>query len=290
MCIYTFYFIQFNLLIKQKLRLRNILVSLLLFVATVIIAAVLDLISDNKALSLKSVLHPFSFLFDVLFLGGIGFCIRGLIEHFNEKEKRIEMKQKQLESEIGLLRAQINPHFLFNTLNNIDAVIRKDSQKASELLIKLSEQMRFMLYESNTDYIQLISELKFINDYISLQKLRIRNQEAVLYTSEGNFESVLIPPMIFIPFIENAFKHCSDMEKDGAIKVGVRYNRNNIVFESENLFDPDEKSLHGKSEGGIGVDLTKRRLNIIFPGKHELIINTKPPVYKVFLKIIFNDN
>ena len=102
----------------------------------------------------------------VLFFGGLGFGARAILEYFNEKDKQKELEKKNLQSELNLLRSQINPHFLFNTLNNIDALVRKNPEQASELLIKLSVQMRYMLYDSNTEKISLNAELEFIKDYI----------------------------------------------------------------------------------------------------------------------------
>jgi LytS/YehU family sensor histidine kinase len=184
----------------------------------------------------------------------------------------------------------VHPHFLFNTLNNIDALIRKDPERASEILIKLSVQMRYMLYDSNIDKISLVSELEFIKDYMILQRLRIKNDHAVLLRVTGNPEGISISPMLFISFIENAFKHCTNKEQDGAIQINISVEEGRrLTFMASNIFDP-ENIVNKDATGGIGLDLVKRRLDLIYAGKYALDTQQENNLYSVNLTINLNDH
>ena len=280
--IYSFYFILFKQIFKKKPSVKSVLLS----VGVIVILVCLRIFTDEGDAKFSSIPGALCW---ILFIGGLGLGARAIIEYFNEKDKQKELEKKNLQSELNLLRSQINPHFLFNTLNNIDALVRKNPEKASELLIKLSVQMRYMLYDSNTEKINLGSEIEFIKDYISLQKLRIRNQKTVKFSMNGEFKDKLITPMLFIPFIENAFKHCSDKEHEGAIEINITENDDQLSFFTSNLYDPDESGIKDKT-GGIGLDLVKRRLNLIYPGRHSLEITDENNRFTVRLNLELNGN
>lgn len=280
--IYSFYFIVFKQIFKKKASVKSVLFSL----GVIVILICVRIFTDEDNVKLSSI--PGSLIW-VLFIGGLGLGARAIIEYFNEKDKQKELEKKNLQSELKLLRSQINPHFLFNTLNNIDALVRKNPEQASALLIKLSVQMRYMLYDSNTEKISLGSEIEFIKDYISLQKLRIRNQKTVSFTLNGEFNDKLITPMLFIPFIENAFKHCSDKEHEGAIEINIAENNDQLGFFTSNLYDPDGTGIKDKS-GGIGLDLVKRRLKLIYPDRHFLEITDENNRFTVRLNIQLDGN
>jgi len=280
--IYSFYFILFKQFFKKKLSVKSVLFSL----GIVALLVCVRIFTDEGDVKLSSL--PGALIW-ILFFGGLGFGEPAIIEYFNEKDKQKELEKKNLQSEVNLLRSQINPHFLFNTLNNIDALVRKDPEQASELLIKLSVQMRYMLYDSNTEKISLSSEVEFIKDYISLQKLRMRNQKAVRFLLNGEFKTRVIAPMLFIPFIENAFKHCSDKEHTGAIEIEITENNEQLDFFITNLFDPDDTGIKDK-RGGIGLDLVRRRLKLIYPDRHFLEIVDENNRYTVRLNIQLNGN
>lgn len=275
--IYSFYFVLFQQFFKKKLNVRSVLLSagIIAFVVCV------RLFTDEGDVKISDI--PGALLW-VLFFGGLGFGARAILEYFNEKDKQKELEKKNLQSELNLLRSQINPHFLFNTLNNIDALVRKNPEQASELLIKLSVQMRYMLYDSNTEKISLNSELEFIKDYISLQKLRIRNQNAVVLNLNGEFKDKDIAPMLFISFIENAFKHCGNKEQDGAVEISITENDGELAFIASNTCDPEDKGIKDKT-GGIGLELVRRRLKLIYPDRHILEILKEKNRFTVRLNI-----
>jgi LytS/YehU family sensor histidine kinase len=264
-------------LFKKKLNVKNIFLSLGIIV--LLIAG--GRFCDGQTITSSHIL--FSFL-GILFYGGIGLGVRAILEYFSDKEKKKELERKNLQSELSMLRTQINPHFLFNTLNNIDALIRKDPAKASDMLIKLSKEMRYMLYDSNTEKISLASEVEFIKDYISMQRSRVKNPDGIELNLDGNFNNVELPPMLFIPFIENAFKHCHRQDEEKSIVFNLSRNNNEITFESRNCFDPNNQGQKDKASG-IGLELVKKRLDLLYPGKHSFMIDKAGNQFQVSLTI-----
>ncbi len=184
---------------------------------------------------------------------------------------------------MALIKSQIDPHFLFNTINNIDILIEKDASKASDYLNKLSDIMRFMLYETKTDKIPLQKEWAYVEKYIELQKIRIANPNAVVYGLEGSVENVTIAPMIFIPFVENAFKYSESIKADKAIFIKIKVEKNNIAFECNNHFSNDDFAQ--KEFSGLGNDLITKRLSLMYGDKHTLQISNENNLYKVKLHI-----
>jgi two-component system, LytTR family, sensor kinase len=228
---------------------------------------------------------PLSSLISWVFIG----CLfRFFIDWFKKREERNELEKMHVESKLSLLKNQINPHFLFNTLHNIDALIAGNQEKASRALIKLSEIMRYMMYDSQPDKVLFIKEIEYIENYIELEKLRLRNPKFFSMNISGDFENVQIAPMLFIPFIENAFKHCVDSDIENGILIEFNIVKKSVRFYCENKFDiqePDKDKSHG-----IGMDIVKNRLKYIYPNKHKLEINKVNDIFKVKLEIELNDN
>jgi two-component system LytT family sensor kinase len=169
---------------------------------------------------------------------------------------------------------------LFNTINNIDILIEKDPKTASSYLNKLSEMMRFMLYETKTETISLESEVKYIEKYVELQKIRTSNPDFVKMSIKGNANGKKIVPMLFIPFIENAFKHVSNKKTENAIEIHLEIANNKIEFECSNWYS----TTVGKTDG-IGNELIQKRLNLLYPNKHVLQIVKSQDRYTVKLTL-----
>jgi len=169
--------------------------------------------------------------------GIVASVIKGFITWFNEIKLKEALKEKNHEMEMALIKSQLDPHLLFNTINNIDALILKDTAAASDYLNKLSDIMRFMLYETKPEQILLSKEIEYIEKYIALQKIRTANKDYVRFTVTGNVGSKLIAPMIFIPFIENAFKHANNKKLENAIWINICVKAQKILFTCENKFD-----------------------------------------------------
>lgn len=202
---------------------------------------------------------------------------------YQNQQLHNKLENLNLHSELSLLRNQINPHFLFNTLNNIDRLISKDKNKASDAVIKLSRIMRYMLYEANADKVLLEKEIEYLKSYISLQQLRLKKQNFVDFTIEGDCKGKTISPMLFISFIENAFKHGSKNVDSPGIIIKLIINEQNIQFESTNYFSENQNMNKDKTKG-IGLYNVKRRLELLYPDKHELRIIKENE--KFFAKLI----
>lgn len=220
--------------------------------------------------------------------GIIALVMKGFITWYGDIKIKQQLQQQQFDTELALVKSQLNPHFLFNTINNIDVLITKDPVVASAYLNKLSDIMRFMLYETKTENISLQKELTYIEKYIDLQKIRSANHNFVQYKFEGNASHWMIAPMLFIPFIENAFKHSLNKKADQTIVVQIKVKEKELVFYCENQFS--ENRITDKEPGGLGNELIEKRLRLLYPGKYSLQRIKEGNIYKVHLSIYNHEN
>jgi hypothetical protein len=206
--------------------------------------------------------------FIALVSGVIGVVMKGFITWYNEITLKAELDKKNYDMEVALIKAQINPHFLFNTINNIDVLIKKDPDKASGFLNKLSDILRFTLYETKAEKISLSKELDYVSRFIDLQRIRSSNPDYIHYTVEGDPSGILIEPMLFIPFIENAFKHAENKKTENAITIHFKMDKDALQFSSLNAYtkQAQEKPEHS----GLGNELIRRRLELLYPGRYSL--------------------
>lgn len=221
--------------------------------------------------------------FNALLNGLLGLGMKAFITWYNDLRWREALTQKNHDMEMALVRSQINPHFLFNTINNIDVLIEKDPARASAYLNRLSDIMRFTLYETKAAQIPLEKELAYIGKYIELQKIRTANPDFVHYKVSGPTDGLFIAPMLFIPFMENAFKHVVPQKTERGIDLHIRIVPGQLIFECSNSYRPgggirDEHS-------GLGNELIAKRLSLLYPGKHELTLTDGQGVYTVRLTI-----
>lgn len=190
--------------------------------------------------------------------------------YFNEKERK-EMENQKLTAELSFLKQQINPHFFFNTLNNIYSLSTRKSEKTPEAIIKLSLLMRYIIYESDKPLVPLQKELEYINNYVELQRLRIKDNVKITYTIKGDSHDIMIEPLLMLPFIENAFKHGIDYSNDCAIFIEVEIQDKMIRLVVENPLVKKSQPTNGDSSG-IGLANSRKRLQLLYPGRHELNI------------------
>jgi two-component system LytT family sensor kinase len=219
-----------------------------------------------------------------LICGIAGLVIKGFITWFNEIKLKAALKEQNYEMEMALIKSQLDPHLLFNTINNIDALILKDQVEASNYLNKLSDIMRFMLYETKPDKIFLAREIEYIEKYIALQKIRTANTDYIHFAVTGTIANKTIAPMVFIPFIENAFKHVNNKKVKNAISIDIFIREHNIQLICENKYDP--RFSVKQADSGLGNGLIEKRLNLIYPGQHTLEVHKRDDVYSVNLTII----
>lgn len=215
--------------------------------------------------------------------GVIGTMIKGFITWYNDIRLKEDLMKKNYETELNLIKSQVNPHFLFNTLNNIDVLVEKDKARASDYIKKLSDILRFMLYETKTEKIPVTKELMYIEKYIDLQNLRTSNPAYVDFRIRGNPGNRLCEPMLFIPFIENAFKHSDNKKEIHGIRIHFDFMDDSIDFMCSNNYS--ESNRHNETEGGLGNGLIEKRLKLLYPGRHRLTVHKENARYTVKLII-----
>jgi two-component system LytT family sensor kinase len=231
-----------------------------------------------------------SFISVTLFMAGIGvifgalgLVLRGFISWYSDIKIKEELTEKNHSMELALVKSQLDPHFLFNTINNIDVLIEKDAAKGSAYLNKLSDILRFMLFEAKTAAIPLSKEVAYIEKYVDLQKIRTSNENYVNLDVQGEIDKASIAPMLLIPFIENAFKHTGNKKAENAISVRVVAAVGHITFKCENKYT-DAPDITGESNG-LGNELIARRLNLLYPDKHVLNITKLNGTYTAELTL-----
>ena len=197
---------------------------------------------------------------------------------------RLKQSEKEkLDAELAYLKAQINPHFLFNTLNSIYSLAIIQSDNVASSIVKLSNMMRYVLSESSSDYVSLEKEIEYIQNFIELQQIRFGSFIQFECTITGDHKNKTIAPLILIPFIENAYKHGVNAEDNSIINIKIDTTENQLFLFVKNNKVFVQRSA--ESESGVGVQNTKNRLQMIYPGKHKLQINNTEKEYSVSLTI-----
>jgi len=218
-------------------------------------------------------------LFFLLFTFSIGYLTQ---QYFHLKRQQEIIGQKQMESELSLLKSQINPHFLFNVLNSIYALSLKKSDKTPEIVLKLSDILRYMLYETKQEKVALEKEIDMIENYVEIEKIRIGSQQQISLEIKGTFDSYLIAPVILIPFVENAVKHGLDsMSENAFVHIKIQIEQGILKFYCSNNF----KENNVKRPGGIGLENVRKRLELLYPDKHSLQIKNENAIFTVTLNI-----
>ena len=203
---------------------------------------------------------------------------------YNMQLKKSELERKTVQSELGILRSQINPHFLFNVLNNIDALIFEDKEKASNAIFLLSKIMRYMLHESPQEKVKLDKEITYIEDYLELAKLSFENPGFLEFKTSGSFPEQQIPPLLFIPLIENAIKHCNKKSKSPGIQISFNIEKDFIELNTSNYLKPGNLKLPDNSTG-TGIKNVKKRLQLIYSKNYTFDIKQDLDKFEVYLKV-----
>jgi LytS/YehU family sensor histidine kinase len=210
----------------------------------------------------------------------LGFLIFMLDNQITIQKKQALLITQSREAELAFLRSQINPHFLFNTLNNIYALSYKNSPKTPEAILKLSGLMRYMLYEKQEN-IPLVKEWEYIQHFISLQQLRYDYPLALSVTIEGDPDNIRIPPYLLIPFIENAFKHGDLADEKNPLIIKLSIKESAWEFYVENKVASQQKD----PEGGVGLENVQRRLALLYENRHHLQMEQKAEKFLIYLQI-----
>ena len=290
---YSYYLFLFPKYLQQKKYVLALIFGVLISVGASVMAYILHryLIESGHVIDMDQAgkngrSTAISVIFVMTFIGtlcgSVALVIKGFITWFNEIKLRQILNEKNHEMEMALIKSQLDPHLLFNTINNIDTLILRDPVEASDYLNKLSDILRFVLYETTADKIPLSQEIEYIQKYIALQKIRTANETYVHFAVTGTVGDRRVAPMVFIPFIENAFKHTTNKKIQNAITVSIIVNDHTIQLVCENKYD--SKSVK-QANGGLGNDLVQKRLDLIYAGKHTLEVSKKDELYCVNLTI-----
>ncbi len=209
-----------------------------------------------------------------------------VIEKHSESEKRQkELEKEKLNSELAFLKNQVSPHFFFNTLNNIYSLIEINKTDAQDAVMKLSRLMRYLLYESEHGLTPLGHEINFMNHYIDLMRLRISPKVELKIDLPDNDNGMKVPPLLFIPFIENAFKHGISYREKSFIDISMKTENDMIIFLCRNSVAVGTTASPDENHSGIGLENVRKRLELLFPGKHELQISKTDNEFLVDLRI-----
>ncbi len=200
-----------------------------------------------------------------------------------QRVQRQKLQSQQLEAELKFLKAQVNPHFLFNTLNNIYTLALTESQQAAPMIMKLSEMMRYMIYECNTDWVYLEREVEYLHNYIGLQQLKTQQTQQISFEINGNMKGLRIPPMLFVPLLENAFKHgMLDNTRIGWLQISLNISEVGLQFSAKNNY---QSGARKDEVGGIGLDNIQQRLQLIYPDSHDFHVHQSEEVFEVVIKL-----
>lgn len=193
----------------------------------------------------------------------------------------INLKNEKAKTELMHLQSQVNPHFFFNILNNLYGLVDKDSEKAKKLILKLSDMMRYSIYEGQKEYVTLQEEIDFINNYIELHRMRYHKNISINVAVDIEDENLKLMPLLFIILVENAFKHGVEvLRNDAFVNLSIIAKQNTIFFKIENNFDKKEER-----EKGIGLQNLKRRLELVYPEKHQLTNSIDSDIHTAELRL-----
>lgn len=277
-------------LLKGSLFRYLIMVLTLILLSIITLGALQTLFEDTRFESVPAsqsvmLLNIFSSTVSVgLLIAGSSAMV--LFKHWISNNQRVnELEAATLQSELKFLKSQINPHFLFNMLNNVYVLIKKGRSEAAEVLFKLEDLLRYQLNDSSQEKIQLSSDIHFMNDFLNLEKIRRDNFDFTI-SKEGDINSVWLPPLLFIPFVENAVKHNTDSENTSFVHLFFKVEDNRLLFQCENSIPaPGEEEEKEKRIGGLGLKNIRRRLELLYPDRHSLDIIENKQCYTVNLQL-----
>jgi len=291
--VYTLFYIANKYLTKiWNLYKTTLLVTLLFIISSVCYAFISHYFVMNvvfkQPIEFKMVITIGSFLYSffvLCFTSGIAMAIKLIRVNIRQKEAEQELLKKKLETELNLLKSQVNPHFLFNTLNNIYALAIKKSEHTAPVVMKLSKLLRFMLYESSNDRILLSQEVKLLEDYIDLEKIRYSDRLTLKISIQNSTTDAKITPLLLLPLIENAFKHgASESMSSAFITIELKEVNNVLTLRIEN--SKEEKDLSEIKES-IGLKNVRRQLELTY-SDFKLEISNKQNSFIVYLQINLN--
>lgn len=291
---YFVMYVTVNKVIKEEGKLwKNIMVAILMAIACVILyraifnyyvmpVVIFGLAPPREFFDISRTLLA---VMDIGFVAGVAVALRlGRIQ-LAGKEREKKLLHEKHTTELKYLRNQTNPHFLFNTLNNIYALARKKSEETADVVMKLSKLLRFMLYESNKDFIPLTEEIRMLDDYLELEKIRYSDRLTITFYKELDSETQQVAPLLLLPFVENAFKHgVSETRFNSYVHIALVLKDGMLTFTIENTKEDNGKD---KVTDSIGLSNVRRQLELMY-AHHTLDVFNQPNTFKVQLTINLN--
>ncbi len=290
--IITTYFVIEFLIPRYLLRNRNLLIFFLGTVAIISFNIMVSLFikyNIQPALGFWVIRRSFNIdLFNSLLTNFMIVGMASALKLFSYSHKiqltQAELERRNVQTELGILRSQVNPHFLFNVLNNIDALIFEDREKASNAIFLLSKIMRYMLQESTEEKVKLDHELTYIGDYLELAKLSFSDPGFLEFKTTGKTNDKQIPPLLFIPIIENAVKHCNKQKNSPGIQIEFNIDNDFIELSTSNYQKKNDFKLPDTG-GGTGLKNVQKRLNLLYQNQYVFDINTNMDKFDVYIKV-----
>lgn len=279
------------LLIPQLLYKKRYVWFVIAFIAMIVTSSLLKMtligrvINDQQMINLSGNLKTriYDNVIPHFFLVIAGAAVKLMFDYSKLQQRMAETAKEKAEAELNFLKSQINPHFLFNSLNSVYFLIDKGNTEARQSLHKFSDMLRYQLYELNGAKIPVEREVSYLKDYVDLQKLRKDEQYSVEFNSSPEVRGVTIEPLLLVPFVENAFKHVSHYsDKNNFVKLAINRDNGYFTFTAENSKEPGRTT---ERHGGIGLANVKRRLELLYPGKYSLDIRDENDLYKVKLTL-----
>ena len=282
----SIFYINYTLLIpmlvkrKKKYGLYIVAIMVLIIMMSLIKIALASFHSTNifryvTDASQGTYINILKYIVSTVFISGFFIVASSLlkfaVDWFGNESVQRNLIMEKKEMELQFLKSQLNPHFLFNSLNNIYSLAYQKSDKTADAILKLSEIMRYMIYESNDSWVSLSKEIEYVQSFIELQKLRFKDGASVELTLNGQIDDQQIVPLILISFVENAFKHGVANDPENPIKINIIANQKILHFSVTN-----KKNKYNKDEmGGVGLNNVERRLQLLYPERYKLnIVNS----------------
>ncbi|MBK8568219.1 MAG: histidine kinase [Saprospiraceae bacterium] len=202
----------------------------------------------------------------------------------HDKLRRLEAEK--IATELSALKSQVNPHFLFNSLNNLYSLALDQDKRTPDIILRLSQTMRYLLYESNADFVPLAKEVEHLQNFVEMQRLRVGEKAIISFQVQGDLGEKQVAPLLFLPLVENGFKHGIKGETEGAfIKIHLQVADDQLVFKTENNKGTVDEPIRDDKSGGVGLENLRRRLNLLYPDKHKLDVVDGVTVFTVVLTI-----
>lgn len=289
--IVSFYFVYSfaapKLLLKKKRILFIVAVVAGVVVSSFLLIWMLKAILNSDLFRIKFIMSwnytdLYNTRFSIALFGTIAGLVTKLSIEWTQAKKRIQQVEcEKTKAELNYLKNQVNPHFLFNALNTIYFQLDESPDNARNSLLKFSDILRYQLYDCNDDYVPVIKEIEYLDNYIKIQKLRKESNYVIDFSFDTIWTNEKIAPLLLIPFVENAFKYVSDFpEQQNRITISAEKHENCMHFSCTNSFD--KTVIH---KNGLGIINVKRRLELVYPGRHKLDITTEGNYFTILLKI-----